>query len=170
MAGTAKTLMIYGQQWVPKSYFDKHYAERIKQVFLNEPDTRFVLGAAAGVDSFAQQLLMELCGHDHTACARVTVFDKAAKDGRLSSLFSLQNGFATYPERDAAMHSAASEHLCVLAQYGGATSGCAYIVLLAHFHGNTEKASGAAAALRLASEPYSKAQEQRVSDLYASLL
>lgn len=158
------TLMIYGQQWLPRKYFEKHYAPHIERAF--HKLTMFVIGAADGIDTFAQELLVKLCATDENAYRRVTIFNKGDKDGRLSSRFALVNGFATYPDRDVAMFRASTERLCVLAQFGGATSGCTFICLLEHFGGDVDKARDAHNALRRASEPHSETMEKIVKIIY----
>lgn len=161
------TLMVFGQQWVPRSYFEEYYASAIERAFA-DPTMTFVVGAAEGIDRFTQELLVKLCAVDvdDTAYRRVTVYNKSDKDGRLSPRFWLVNGFVTYPDRDVAMFRASTTRWCVLAQFGGATSGCAFICLLDHFAGDVDKARDVAGVLRMASEPYSHELEEKAKGLY----
>lgn len=120
MNSEGRLVLITGPQWVPRGYFQRHYEHVIRQLYAE--GALFRLGAAEGIDAFAQELLAKLLV-EGDAADRVTVYDKADKDGRKSPRFALVNGFASYPERDRAMARNCSTCVCVLPLYGGAVSG-----------------------------------------------
>lgn len=124
-------VLITGQQWVDLHYFEIHYAPVIQEAFA--AGRSFGLGAGEGVDKLAQELLARLCGLDDTAYARVTVYDKGAKDGRVDKRFRLSNGYESYPKRDVAMAIACgAKPIAVLAQYGSAATGSQLPLLVRH--------------------------------------
>lgn len=116
-----RIILIAGPQWVPLGYFQKFYEARIRTAFEQDKSAYFVLGAADGVDSFAQNLLASICVGDDFD--RVIIYNKGDKDGRVSPNFELVNGFESYPLRDAAMAEIATETIVCLPLYGGAVSG-----------------------------------------------
>jgi len=145
--------MISGAQWVPRAFFDRFYRARIEQAAADGKN--FVVGAADGVDAFAQEMLTALCPD------RVTVYDKGARDGRRCDGFALRNGFASYPERDAAMLAACSGNvIAVLPQMGGACSGVLPLVL-------PSCTPDTLATLRAASELYDAVLFAQVAAVYA---
>ncbi len=105
-------VMISGPTKITKTLFDTHYAPLIK-VRVDE-GASFVIGGAEGVDYFAQELLFEL------GAKYVTVFDKGTQDNcRHKDVFSHQNGFATYPERDRHMTSISNTDIAFVSMSGG---------------------------------------------------
>lgn len=116
-------VLISGNQWVPEGFFQKFYMDKIREEFAK--GSRFVVGAAKGLDYFSQEELRRLCesSNDDENYKRVTVFNKEDKDGRVCDKFALVNGFPTYPARDMAMARVATRKIVTLAQYGGATGG-----------------------------------------------
>jgi len=162
----SEILMVYGHQWVPRAYFDRFYAPRITRAFAKK-STTFVVGAAPGVDTFTQELLARLCGDNDEQHCRVSVFNRGERDYRVSSRFALVNGFSTYRDRDVAMFRASTARFCVFAQFGSATSGCAFVCLLDKFAGDVEKATDVVDTMRALSEPYSKELEQELANVYA---
>ncbi len=142
-------ILITGPQWVPRGFFEKFYGDRIRAEFA--AGNSFRVGAASGVDEFAQELLADLFAmHGETDFTRVVVFNKGDKDGRKSSKFLLVNGFASYPERDAAMAHGVNDVMCTLPLFGGGVSGSVVPLLTALSPLETK----AAALLRAHSEPW----------------
>jgi hypothetical protein len=162
-------VFITGAQWLGEGVFEKFYAPKIKAAFARK-DTTFVLGAANGVDMMAQLLLVKLCEQEGDF-DRVTIYDKGAKDGRICMRFKLQNGFASYPERDVGLFANSNERIVFLPQYGSAASGVMLTVLLEIFDGDYERASAAHKKIRLLSEPEhdSSSQAMYIKTLYAAL-
>lgn len=136
-------VMITGPQWVTEGFFEAHYEGAIRKAA--DAGCWFMVGAAEGVDAFAQELLAELCPE------RVIVCNKGTKDGRKSPLMCLRNGFASYPERDKHMANECTRAICTLPQYGGGTSGALYAILRAQFGSEAEEICSF---IRKASEPW----------------
>lgn len=153
-------VMISGPQWVSRDYYIEHYGQALLD--WAKDGAHFVLGAADGIDAFAQQDLALMCRKNFIDGSRVTIFNKGEKDGRAHPDFELRNGFGSYPERDRAMCDAASVLLCKLPQYGGASGGTALNVLRMAFGGDEELALIAHTALRAHSERFSAEQKQIV--------
>ncbi len=123
-------ILITGPQWVPRGFFEQFYEKQIRAEFA--AGNSFRVGAASGVDEFAQELLADLFAtHAEAAFTRVVVFNKGGKDGRKSSKFLLVNGFASYPERDAAMACGVDSVICTLPLFGGGVSGSVMPLLAA---------------------------------------
>lgn len=150
-------VMVSGPQWVSRDYYVEHYTGELYA--LAALNTRFVLGAADGIDTYAQEDLAAMCEAGTLDPTRVTIFNKGAKDGRVHSQFALQNGFASYPERDRAMCELSTKLLCRLPQYGGGTGGTALNVLRLAFGGDEDNAQIAHKALRVYSERLDEAQK-----------
>lgn len=147
---TERVILISGPQWVPLGFFQKFYEARIRTAF-DQPNTRFVLGAANGVDLFAQRLLEVLCTDDFS---RVTVYNKKQADGRVSDKFGIINGYESFPLRDAAMAAmaaVATEMIVCLPLFGGGVSGT--VMPLLKFHGKDVKTTDV---LRQNSEPWNE--------------
>ena len=166
MSGSdSPVVMVSGQQWVSRRFFEQHYTHKL--LAHAAQNARFVLGAADGVDTYAQQTLAELCDAGLLDPERVTIFNKGAKDGRALSTFRLRNGFASYPERDRAMCVESSVLVCTLAQYGCGTSGAALNVLRAAFGNDEAQAQIAFKALRAATERKSSDDAELIAMLEA---
>ncbi len=117
------TVFISGPEWVPRAYYDYFYADDIETYA--QRGCKFVLGAAGGIDLFAQEQLLALGING----AHVSVYNKGDKDGRISPLFTLVNGFEDYPTRDRALVDASTFLLAVLPQMDGGQSGVLQSVL-----------------------------------------
>lgn len=155
--------LITGPQWIPQAYFDCHYRPIILQKI--QEGSNFILGAAEGVDFFAQLLLSnEISENQHAD--RVTICNKGQKDGRMSQKFNLLNGFEKYPDRDHYMSKQADEVICIVPQYGGGTTGV--LIPLLCFGGKMSfgEAKNVLEIIRKHSEPYSKELESQVSEVY----
>lgn len=120
-----RVILITGPQWVNRGYFERFYEPDIRKEV--DAGSSFILGAADGIDAFAQELLAELCPE------RVTVCNKGAKDGRKSPRMALHNGFASYPDRDMHMAKECTNVICVLPQFGCGTTGALLPLLLSRF-------------------------------------
>jgi hypothetical protein len=112
-----RTVHIFGSTSFTKELFDRYYVGQI--IVWMEQGAKFVIGGAAGVDTFAQQFLSEQ-GYDSTL---VTVYDKQNQDNRVDKKFNHVNGFESYTARDAAMTCVSTDDICVMHQYGGGGSG-----------------------------------------------
>jgi len=160
--------MISGPQWVSQKFYNKHYLARLFALAAGQ--AKFVVGAADGVDTYAQKDLARLCENGLLDPQRVTVFNKGDKDGRVHPDFLLCNGFRSYPERDRAMCDVATELICKLPQFGGASGGTALNVLRFAFGGREEQAQIAHKALRSYSERFDSDQKRvvlpRVEEAY----
>lgn len=124
-----KTFLISRPQWVNQEYYERAYASVVYDAFAQ--GHRFVLGSAAGVDTFAQHqlaLLARASGDFESAMRRVSIFCKEQKDGRLYPEFGLENGFTSFPERDLAMVEKAEMLIVFLPQYGSGVSGTMLVV------------------------------------------
>ena len=111
--------MIFGQQWVPLEYYKLHYATLVEDAFNHKP-TRLVVGAANGIDTYAQRHLAQLCEESDDSdndFNRISVYDKENKDGRIDKRFLLNLGYNSYPERDFAMFSVSTYRIGILAQF-----------------------------------------------------
>lgn len=155
----SRVVLVCGPQWIPASYYDKHYRARIAQ--LVKDDAIFVLGAANGVDTMAQQQLHEL---GHTS---VVVYNKGDKDGRLDSNFELINGFRSYPERDAAMRAVAKTIVCTLPQMSGGVGGSMVSVLAQNEWARGHEQS-ILDTIRAHSEPFDAKLTESVARVYAN--
>ena len=98
------TYFISGHRDFTQEEFDKYYVPLLKK-YIEEPDSRFVVGDYWGVDEKAQIWLKEnLPQEEHT---RVTVYHMYKKPRILySTKFNQSGGYSTDVERDAAMTSA----------------------------------------------------------------
>ena len=114
----SRVVMISGttDQWTGEEW-KKYYADPI-DALVAAGVCDFVVGGADGVDKRAQLYLA--IKHPKV---QVTVYDKGQQHNVFDERFKHVNGFASYPERDAAMTAASTEDLLVLSQYGGAASG-----------------------------------------------
>lgn len=92
---------ISGHRDFSQEEFDKYYAPLLKK-YLEEPDSRFVVGDYWGVDEKAQIWLKEnLSQEEHN---RVTVYHMYKKPRVLhSDRFNLSGGYSSDVERDSAM-------------------------------------------------------------------
>ena len=166
-------VLITGQQWVSFSFFAIHYEGPIRHAW--SKGAHFVVGAADGIDRWAQALLSELAFPESQAhgsldeAARVTVFDKGDKDGRVNTAFKLSNGYDSYQKRGEAMAKTATRTICVLAAYGAASSGALQDLLTAELK-DAELAAKVLATLRDHSESQKafEAMLPRVKQIYTA--
>lgn len=110
--------MISGSMSADKAFFAQHYRKRLTQHFLE--GASFVVGGAEGVDTLAQQFLLEVgCSPE-----RVTVVDRREEDNRLvGSKWLHKSGFSSFTERDEWMTENSDVDVAVVNQYGGGGSG-----------------------------------------------
>jgi hypothetical protein len=159
MSAEPKKILITGPQWLGRGYFEHYYRNAILRCIAD--GCIFLVGAADGIDTFAQELLAERCPE------RVIVCNKGTKDGRKSPRMSLRNGFASYPERDLHMAKECQAIICTLPQFGGGTTGALYPLLRAQF-GPT--ADSICASIREDSEKWDeKVLKEVIAPLYEKL-
>lgn len=159
MSAEPKKILIAGPQWLGLGYFEHYYRSAILRCAAD--GCIFLVGAADGIDTFAQELLAELCPE------RVIVCNKGTKDGRKSQRMSLRNGFASYPERDLHMAKECQGIICTLPQFGGGTTGALYPLLCAQFG---SAADSICASIREDSEKWDeKVLKELIAPLYEKL-
>jgi hypothetical protein len=159
MSAEPKKILITGAQWVGPGFFEYYYRNAILRCVAD--GCVFLVGAADGIDTFAQELLAERCPE------RVIVCNKGTKDGRKSPRMSLRNGFASYPERDLHMAKECQAIICTLPQFGGGTTGALYPLLRAQFG---PAADSICASIREDSEKWDeKVLKEVIAPLYEKL-
>jgi len=114
---STEKVMVSGSTTATEAFFEKYYVPKLEQ-FVRE-NAAFLVGGARGVDQMTQQYLIDV-GYEPS---KVTVVDKGEQDNRLSKAFSHQNGFDSYPKRDAWMTAHSTVDVATVCQYGGGGSG-----------------------------------------------
>ncbi|AGF85328.1 hypothetical protein QJ854_gp454 [Moumouvirus goulette] len=92
---------ISGHTDLTEQEFNLLYRNIIIEATTN-PDNKFVMGNAPGVDFMAQKLLIEILGND--AYNRITVFHRGNDPGTIADpKLKTKGGFKSHNEKDAAM-------------------------------------------------------------------
>lgn len=110
MSHQGKSYFISGHIDLSFDDFVKHYKERIQNIIEKEPQSRFVVGDAPGVDIQAQRLLMELLGND--ALDRVTIYHIGDAPKNIANpKLKTMGGFPSHTAKDVAMTQISNEDI-----------------------------------------------------------
>jgi predicted house-cleaning noncanonical NTP pyrophosphatase (MazG superfamily) len=100
---TGKTYFISGHIDITEEQFNKYYRDKIIEAASN-PNNKFVIGSAPGVDYMTQQLLVKLLENEPGGLDRISVYHRGKipetlADCRLKTI----GGFASHDQKDSAM-------------------------------------------------------------------
>ena len=97
------TYFISGHIDLSKEEFDKFYKNEIL-LAVNNPNSKFVMGNAPGVDYMAQKLLIELFDNDDKKLDRICVYHRDDNPGKIADpRIKTIGGFKSHDDKDRAM-------------------------------------------------------------------